>query len=1597
MPGIYPIQYKAPDLSNIYKIARNTGRNQGLVEALEGQLDFRRDLYKMRMDAEAAAAKKRAAAAAASSDPENESFWDKLDQFGKDIVDKQERALSWGMEKIQRGLSGVAGAADEIFKADDENKTHGEKNFFEAMTSGITGVSPLELIDDVNVGTFKKAGKAAKKGFKGEEHTTWAEVIANQADDDNVDNIFDNKTYQAVAGFAGDVTFDPLSYVGAGLVTKPLKAGKAIKESNRLDDLARDIEKLGVKPGAEAVGLDKDVPLRFDEIKAMLGGVPKRGTTSTAQRAEHIRATSENLPRLKKWIREQPDLATDDTLKKLDDEIAKITKERDSLLDDAGKEAMARAYKDFDNNPKLHPEYPKASMAQEFSESLDYVKLMKAFEVGARASKGLPKSEREAVRFEKFVEEIGEGLTGDPRFTPEVIREIFETSEKLSKQSSRYRSLGDAIGAVSKRISSAKSYKGLTQSEEEAKNLKSLLTKEYANMGRYYDDRNLIRSTVFLRLMKNQLNKGTLPPESAARINELSTEGQAIIDRLKTVSPESQISDAPANMASDMQLSAKLEKGAAGEVTDEVRELRGRLDEISKEIKHLRGEDADSILKAKVKDTPVGISADNITEQFLKENLDDPKIGAWARVVNREFQARRTERFEALVQTFYRRKREERLEKLVPKYIRQAFGPGPGKSTRKGQIFEGKISDDYKHPFIKVGDETIYKTEKDKLAKFITDADKGKKQNPAHEAFDRLFKENNGKALSTMEKARRTNFRDLATESKVPADYNPSIPKSERTKMEAQASQDAIEDIRREIGEGGVKALREDPVDLIRSRGDLDLIHRANMATARDKYAEQVLQAKQTLKGRELEATLNGLRQERDLKLQLHKEAHEEAVKARKAMDERLDEQLLLDILEENITNQGNFLKINVAGFKIGEFRSPVAMMEKMGHMPVIKQANAAWSKAFRPASTIEPELNLARLRAQAATPQIIKHHVDDIRHRFSQFKPEERRAALKSLKSGVPVGNVHLYNAMEQYFDEMLPYLTGKVGISDEAGNIIDPLLLKDINQYLPPKYKFVDSKNVNTIQDALDAMTNLPHNEDAMRVLWHLRVGMEQALSQKAFKHTIKSVYGVARPDKATLRKLAKGEEVDEVIADRDKIIQSLGREHGWRTVGGLDDTHYFAPEVADDIEKLLDMMKPQNVNEVIQKYDKVIRAWKTTVTVYNPGYYVRNGIGEFMVGWFDGVTDPRWYTKASQVLRYAEPDAMEDTLRQLEPWKRHATLNQKASKPITRKKYHINGEFRRLNREDVYVLYNDVGLKSGFISSEFDHYVPAAGSLKATRLGQRATKINDGVRNKGEKYEDFFRIAHFLYRMDRSKLTDPLKAAEEASHFVRKFHFDYTDFTPFEKTAMLRLFPFYKWTRKAVPLMASMAFSNPGKAFAYPKAMNALSVGTGATDPQTDDNGWLPNYEEVTPKWMRDMFSYPMGTDQEGAMTYANVATPQMDVYKMMGDPVGTFAGMLTPGAKVPLEQMIGRPIDPEFKGMAMEGSQDRFDHLMRTTPITNLVNQSIKNEVDLTRESSLGEPGGPLDERLVSFLTGLGFYENSEARQQGELIRRREAAQ
>lgn len=760
-----------------------------------------------------------------------------------------------------------------------------------------------------------------------------------------------------------------------------------------------------------------------------------------------------------------------------------------------------------------------------------------------------------------------------------------------------------------------------------------------------------------------------------------------------------------------------------------------------------------------------------------------------------------------------------------------------------------------------------------------------------------------------------------------------------------------------------------------------------------DEYAQAWHQAKLQKVGaadaevKSIDQQMLKLREKHAEALRTEKALKQEAVKARKLMEHRLREDALLRVAAVKLAHQNKAIKLNFLGkemFNIPGSETMFKTMDQLGGVVGIKQIRQIWADAFKSPTTRlahEKDLKLAYLRAMNNTPEIIALHVRDLKDQFGHISEAERINTFRSWLHGdaVPTGSDQTQDAIKKSFDEILPYFN----LGQKVGGI--PLEAVEINRYLPREFQLAGGSmgNLDTPQKLIKAMSEgktaaeLKKIEDPYRVAWASRIAIEQAIARKGLAHTLNESFGIPTG------KLIGGKSAGKIFDKETEDLLTKFKGLGWKTVDELGGTHYFPPELVHDIGMMMKLMEPRNISKFGNLVDKGTGYWKTAVTVYNPGYYTRNGIGEIMSSWFGGVNDPEYYRRALHVMRYVKHDGQD-----LQALKSHMPLLDLKTESQAERGRKVVGKLKggkEVTAEEAWVAYHDQGLKTGFFSTEFDsHYSRTADKLHQ-KAGEQLGNVHDAVRSKGERYEDYLRMGHFLHALEHSGAKDLKTAAEHAADQVRKYHFDYQDFTKFEKMVMLRAFPFYKWTRKAAPLMMTMMFMKPGKFLVYPKAMNSISDSISTSD-MVDNNGLAPNYEGIVPGWMQDMWAYKIaegagaaggGMDQGTGDTYFNMATPQMDSFKSVIDPGGSFMQFLNPMVKVPLEQLQGQSLGN--MRLPVQSGKQRGSELMRMTPQTNFLNKMAGSNSDKGNA-------------LLSFMSGLGFYGNTKERQQAELRNR-----
>src|SRR5690606_22970981 len=207
-----------------------------------------------------------------------------------------------------------------------------------------------------------------------------------------------------------------------------------------------------------------------------------------------------------------------------------------------------------------------------------------------------------------------------------------------------------------------------------------------------------------------------------------------------------------------------------------------------------------------------------------------------------------------------------------------------------------------------------------------------------------------------------------------------------------------------------------------------------------------------------------------------------------------------------------------------------------------------------------------------------------------------------------------------------------------------------------------------------------------------------------------------------------------------------------------------------------------------------------------------------------------------------------------------------------------------------------------------------------------GRARTKLG----NFTEGRDDTIRIAHALHLLENgldnngwAKGMSLNDVFDEVAARLRKAHPDGTDLTPTEQKVMRRLFPFYSWTRKAIPLVLESMVMHPGRFMAYPKAMYNFGASQGVdlesvSDPFPDN--------QLFPEFLTDQMT-GVGFKANDAYYTFSLGQPQADIFKEffagstsgeggLGDLAQGFGqgtvGMLNPGLSAPIEILSGRDL-------------------------------------------------------------------------------------
>lgn len=734
------------------------------------------------------------------------------------------------------------------------------------------------------------------------------------------------------------------------------------------------------------------------------------------------------------------------------------------------------------------------------------------------------------------------------------------------------------------------------------------------------------------------------------------------------------------------------------------------------------------------------------------------------------------------------------------------------------------------------------------------------------------------------------------------------------------------------------------------------------------------------------------------------KEAGRKTEDAIKSLKEHLKVDQVLDTIRKSEVPDRLGISLRVAGKDILSLRGSGKLAEQVYGMPMVKESVDLWRKMYENLESYSkrvhnPVLEIIRNKNLGGTSQVFQIYAKEYHKIFDGIKESDRKLELSNLydklDSGIsPSKLTGRDKDIYDLFDSMVPAFKGELPMGNTHvtfGDItryipeqfaIDPKiqsigsarsLMRALGSGVPKKIKELDQQIANTSdRKTLNQLKNQKKRlekavksgviGDPLQGVWAARIAVEEATGWVGLVEDIGRTMGIHR-----------------VVLDIknptkiDKLIEKQIEDGTLQTVKGIEG-YAFYPEVAQDAKKLMELFDPKNMHWTLDFFDKATRAWKVSATLYNPGYYVRNMIGEITAGYFGGLKDPMYYERSGKVLSYIRDNSdLEQLLKSRTP------VDDLLARPTS--KYEGKAAFTKGgNKVDpplAFALYHENNLTTNFVNTEFHEVgTHASGISKAGKM-TGLPFLHNKLRSFGEAGENFPRMAHFLYALEQAPASLSVREAGQwAAEQVRKYHFDYSDITDFEKAVMMRVIPFYKWTRKAMPMVAETLLANPSKIALYPKLMNSLALSKNSSH-DSEREGYTPTYSKDVAPFIQLMLAYPVGTDVQGNRTYLNINTPGFDALKSLFEIDATAQLMLNPGLKIPFEQLWGEKFNEQYDKDGLHGLQERAFEVADQVPLSKQAVDWWGPQYD---DSNTSEPGALVDEDTFSYFAGITALEH-----------------
>ena len=360
--------------------------------------------------------------------------------------------------------------------------------------------------------------------------------------------------------------------------------------------------------------------------------------------------------------------------------------------------------------------------------------------------------------------------------------------------------------------------------------------------------------------------------------------------------------------------------------------------------------------------------------------------------------------------------------------------------------------------------------------------------------------------------------------------------------------------------------------------------------------------------------------------------------------------------------------------------------------------------------------------------------------------------------------------------------------------------------------------------------------------------------------------------------------------------------------------------------NVDKMMDW-STSKMGRFGRSFAKVINAYKQWITLPYLGFHMRNFAGDTMMGMLDGVSP----TKYTEVMRKYLAS------------KRGLASNFQIIPGVDMSFQALLKQFR--DEANGSYLKMDIGLTN----------TKTVGKIAG--VGRSAGKVLRNVADDRELLPRFTHYVHALREESRAlwnsgmRDTDAImqQSKDAALWRVNHYKFDYNALLPWERQLKATVFPFYTYTRKAIPTLMEQMFINPH----YFQMVNRFQM---SNDGSAAD---AFNYMNV-PQFWRD-FGYSMATDENEplGLTGEIFPTAALDIISSnsLNEVAGDVISMANPFVQAPYELRSGKRA---FDDREIEGGI--FDYAMSKVPLIGDLQERFSNLPGVPGESPYPVTGG-----------------------------------